>query len=203
MHRTQKNACASSSHWGMADSLSLDTPRFTLIVWLTGFDQPRPKRCTPQTFPVLHSLMCPSTETQKQQCECLVPFQNPQDGVSVLAYPTNTYTQNCPLVMPACVGISGGVRSCSTRHPITASFTRQVRRRKTESVTGEIRWTKRKETAGPVSGCDTVWPFADAKRTLGGGSQGRALRWGQTHPLIEVVHVFQDHIVQFFADNSG
>lgn len=73
--------------------------------------------------------------------------------------------------MPACVDINFGVKCRTTRRPITVSFTE----RKTDSVTEEIRWKKEKQTAGPVSGCDRVWPFAGAKGTFSGGSLGRAL----------------------------
>ncbi|KAI4802338.1 hypothetical protein KUCAC02_020186 [Chaenocephalus aceratus] len=70
--------------------------------------------------------------------------------------------------------------------PITAFFTEK----KTDSVTEEIRRKEEEETAGPVRGCDRVWPFADAEGTFSCGSQGRACAEGKhkrTHKQREAV----------------
>lgn len=58
---------------------------------------------------------------------------------------THTHIQNCLPLMPACADINVCVKSCIARRPITASFTRQVTGRKTESVTEEIRWKKERK----------------------------------------------------------
>ncbi len=116
--------------WAKArpDSLSPDPSHFTFIVCLTGFDQPRPKLST--LWPSLsssHLSVCQQYHKNNRECKCPLCSHNPQDGVCVLAAlsntPTHTHTQNRLPLMPACVDINFGVKCCTTRRPITASFT--------------------------------------------------------------------------------
>lgn len=101
----------------------------------------------PLTFTVLLLLTCPSTEAQKQQSVSIlcVPTIHRMVFVCWSLWPTHTHVQNCLPPMPACADINVCVKSCIARRPITASFTRQVTGRKTESVTEEIRWKKERK----------------------------------------------------------
>lgn len=71
--------------------------------------------------------------------------------------------------MPTCEDINFGVKSCTTSHLVAAEDR--------ESDRGDKMGKKEKETAGPVSRCDRVWPFA--------GAEGTFKRWQpQTGPAL-------------------
>lgn len=182
MHRTRKVPTPADRAEARPDSLSLDPSHFTFIVCLTGFDRPRPKLSC--LWPSLSSSYLRVHQQKHKNNRAWVSSAFPQStGWCLCAgrFGQHTHIQNCLPPMPVCADINVCVKSCITRRPITASFTRQVTGRKTESVTEEIRWKKeRKKKQLVQSETVTVWPFADAKGTLSGGSRGQALCWGQT-----------------------
>lgn len=180
-HEKVPTPAAQAKAW--PDSLSPDPSHFTLIVCLTGSGRPCPKLST--LWPSLsssHLPVCRQNYKNNRQRKSPLCSHNPQDGVGALLSLSNPHTQKCLPLMPGCVEINFGVKSCTTRRPITTSFTRQITQRKTDSVAEEIRWKKEKETAVAVSGCDRVWPFAILRGNLAvAATDGPVLRKTHTH----------------------
>lgn len=186
VRRTGHKKLPTPAAWTKArpDSLSPDPSHFAFIVCLTGFDRPRPKPST--LWPSLSSSrfsFCQQChkktkkQTKSTSVLCVPTIQ--QGGVCVKHTHADTHADTKKL-SPTDGSMCGYQLWCQVLHhqaPYHCSFTEG----KTDSATEEIRWKKEKQTAGPVGGCDRLWPSAEAEGTFGGGSQGRALRWGQTH----------------------
>lgn len=116
-----------------------------------------------------------STKTTER--ECPLRSHNPQDGVCVLVALANTHTHT--KLSPTDASVCGYQRLCQELHRQAAYhclFHTTSHREEDRECDGGDKMEEREKNKQLVqSETVTVWPFADAKGTLSGGSRGQAL----------------------------